>query len=367
MSLNQKDLALMEMAYSLAEKGRGRTSPNPCVGAVVVKNGQIIGWGYHQEAGQPHAEIIALKRAGRQVKEATLYLTMEPCIHQGRTPPCIDRLIDSGLKKVVISAYDPNPLVFKKGVARLRAAGIQVVIGALSELNQQLNEAYIKYITSGLPLVALKVALSLDGKVATVSGQSKWISSEESRFFVQNLRTEYDAVLVGINTVLKDNPLLTIRLESQAKKRWHRVILDSRLRFPVQARMLKKPEEGQVLIFSGPGISRRRIKKLGEKGAEVVQVPAASGQVDLKAVLQELGRRQISSVLVEGGAEILTSFLQSKLADKAFFFLSPKLIGGEKALTPFEGLGVNSMAKALKLRRVRHFAINKDIIIEGYF
>ncbi len=367
MRLNQKDLALMEMAYSLAEKGRGRTSPNPCVGAVVVKNGQIVGWGYHQAAGQPHAEVIAMERAGHQTKGATLYLTMEPCIHQGRTPPCIDRLLNSGLKRVVISVYDPNPLVFKKGVARLRAAGIQVVTGLLKELNQQLNEAYIKYISCGLPFVTLKVALSLDGKLATVSGESKWISSEESRFFAQNLRAEYDAVLVGINTVLKDNPRLTIRLESPTKKRWHRVVLDSRLRFPIEARMLKKPENGQVLIFSGQEISGRKIKQLKEKGVKVVQVPSANGQVDLKAVLEELGGQQISSVLVEGGAGILTSFLRSKLADKVFFFLSPKLIGGEKALTPFEGPGVDSMAKALKLKRVRHFQINKDIIIEGYF
>ncbi|MGB9892853.1 MAG: bifunctional diaminohydroxyphosphoribosylaminopyrimidine deaminase/5-amino-6-(5-phosphoribosylamino)uracil reductase RibD [Candidatus Saccharicenans sp.] len=367
MKLTEQDLSFMEMAYSLAQKARGQTSPNPCVGAVVTKGGRIVGWGYHREAGQPHAEIMAIERAGRLVKGGTLYLTLEPCIHWGRTPPCVNRLLNLGLKRVVISSYDPNPLVHKKGVARLKAAGLKVITGVLADYHQRLNETYNKYITNRIPFVSLKAALSLDGKIAAASGDSKWISSEESRFFIQNLRLEYDAILTGINTIIKDDPLLNVRLEGQRKKRWHRIVLDSKLRFPLKARMLETPEEGQILIFTGERIPEAKARQLQEKGAKIIKVPVADGQVDLKAVLKELGRREITSVLVEGGAKILTSFIQQKLADKVYLILSPKFIGGQKALTPFEGQGVEKVAEALRLKKTRHFSLKNDIIIEGYF
>jgi diaminohydroxyphosphoribosylaminopyrimidine deaminase/5-amino-6-(5-phosphoribosylamino)uracil reductase len=367
MKVSQKDLAFMEMAYSLAEKAKGGTSPNPCVGAVIVKDGKIVGYGYHQEAGQPHAEIIALEKAGSKVRGATLYLTLEPCIHWGRTPPCVGRLVNAGLKRVIISSYDPNPIVYQKGVARLREARIEVVTGVLAEKNEILNETYNKYIVSKIPFVCLKVALSLDGKTAAASGDSHWISSKESREFVQHLRAEYDAVLVGINTVLKDDPLLTVRLPGVAKKRWTRVILDSELRFPLEARMLEKPEDGKIIIFSGKEALPPKAEALRQKGVEVVQVKSRHGQIDLKAALRELGQREITSVLVEGGAHVFTSFIEQKLADKAFFFISPKLVGGEKALTPYEGKGVASISEALSLKKVRHFSLKDDIIIEGYF
>jgi len=249
MSSLTEDLEFMEMAYSLAEKARGRTSPNPCVGAVVVKAGRIAGWGYHREAGQPHAEVMALERAGRRARGRTLYLTLEPCVHWGRTPPCVDRLLGAGLKRVVVSAYDPNPLVNKKGVARLRQAGIKVETGLLSHLNLRLNESYVKYITSHLPFVTIKAALSLDGKMAAASGDSRWISCQESRYFVQNLRAEHDAILVGINTILKDDPELTLRLEEASGKKWQRVVLDAYLRLPAEARILKNSEGGLVIIL----------------------------------------------------------------------------------------------------------------------
>lgn len=362
-----RDLEFMEMAYSLAEKARGRTSPNPCVGAVVVKAGRIVGWGYHQEAGQPHAEIVALERAGARARGATLYLTLEPCVHWGRTPPCVDRLLETGLKRVVVSAYDPNPLVNKKGVARLRQAGIKVETGLLNHLNLKLNESYVKYITGRVPFVTLKAALSLDGKMAAASGDSRWISCPESRYFVQNLRAEHDAILVGINTILKDDPELTLRLEETSGKKWHRVVLDTHLRFPAGARVLKNLRGGQVLIFTGTEVSGERASRLRQEGAEIIQLPAAGGQVDLTAVLEELGRREISSVLVEGGATVLTSFIQQKLADKVYIFLSPRFIGGEKSPTPFEGRGAETVAEALELKNLRHFKIRKDIIVEGYF
>ncbi|MCR4409672.1 MAG: bifunctional diaminohydroxyphosphoribosylaminopyrimidine deaminase/5-amino-6-(5-phosphoribosylamino)uracil reductase RibD [Candidatus Saccharicenans sp.] len=367
MSSQGRDLEFMEMAYSLAEKARGRTSPNPCVGAVVVKAGQIVGWGYHQEAGKPHAEIEALERAGRRAIGATLYLTLEPCVHWGRTPPCVDRLLQTGLKRVVVSAYDPNPLVNKKGVARLRQAGIKVETGLLGHLNIRLNESYIKYITARIPFVTLKAALSLDGKMAAASGDSRWISCPESRYFVQNLRAEHDGILVGINTILKDDPELTLRLEDTCGKKWHRVVLDTHLRFPAEARLLKNLRGGRVIIFAGPEGPEDRAVRLRQKGAEIIRVPATNGQLDLKAVLEELGRREISSVLVEGGAGVLTSFIQQKLADKVYLFFSPRFIGGEKSPTPFEGRGAETVAEALELKKVRHFAIRNDIIVEGYF
>jgi diaminohydroxyphosphoribosylaminopyrimidine deaminase/5-amino-6-(5-phosphoribosylamino)uracil reductase len=367
MKVTKEDLALMEMAYSLAEKARGQTSPNPCVGAVITLRGKIVGWGYHQEAGQPHAEIIALEKAGRRVKGATLYLTLEPCVHWGKTPPCVDRLAEVGLKRVIISSFDPNPVVYQKGVARLKEAGIKVATGILAEKNEKLNETYNKYITSKIPFVCLKAALSLDGKIAASSGDSHWISSEESRNFAQHLRAEYDALMVGVNTVLRDNPLLSVRLPGLTKKKLARVILDSKLRFPLEARLLEKPGDGKIIIFSGKEAPIQKIEVLRQKGAEVIRVESDHGLIDLKAVLKELGQREIASVLVEGGAQVLTSFIEQKLADKAFFFVSPKLVGGEKALTPFEGRGISSVSEAIQLRNIRHFPLKNDIILEGYF
>jgi diaminohydroxyphosphoribosylaminopyrimidine deaminase/5-amino-6-(5-phosphoribosylamino)uracil reductase len=361
------DEALMQMAYSLAEKARGQTSPNPCVGALIVKQGQIVGWGYHQAAGSPHAEIIALERAGQRAKGSTLYLTLEPCVHWGKTPPCADRLAEAGFERAVISTYDPNPLVYRQGVAKLRAAGIKVVTGVLAEKQVRLNEAYSKYIVNKIPFVTLKAAMSLDGKIASRTGDSRWISSEESRRFGQELRAEQDGILAGVNTVLKDDPRLTVRLENFVKKRWSRIILDSRLRFPLQARMLKNPEQGQILIFTGYNSSRRKAQRLTERGAEVIRIPERKNRLSLKAVLKELGRREIASILVEGGASVLTSFLEEKLADKAYFFISPKLIGGERAPTIFEGQGVSRVSRAIRLKNISTLRLKDDIIIEGYF
>ncbi|MGQ9800115.1 MAG: bifunctional diaminohydroxyphosphoribosylaminopyrimidine deaminase/5-amino-6-(5-phosphoribosylamino)uracil reductase RibD [Candidatus Saccharicenans sp.] len=367
MSWSNRDLAFMEMAYSLAEKARGRTSPNPCVGAVLVKKNRIIGWGFHQEAGQPHAEIVALDRAGGHTEGATLYLTLEPCVHWGRTPPCVDRLQGSGLKRIVISSYDPNPVVHRKGAARLQQAGVKVEVGLLGHLNQKLNEFYFKYITGRVPFVTLKAALSLDGKIAVLSGDSRWISCEESRYFVQNLRAEHDAVLVGLNTVLTDNPRLSLRLPGLAGKRWYRVVLDSSLRFPERARLLEKPEEGRVIIFTGPEISEARAKRLRKKGAEIIQVPEDGGRLDLRSVLEELGRREIAALLVEGGAATLTSFIQQKLADKIYLFLAPRLIGGKSSPSLYQGPGAVRIAESLELKSLKHFSIKNDIIVEGYF
>jgi len=367
MSKTAGDEALMEMAYSLAEKARGQTSPNPCVGALIVRQGQIIGWGYHQAAGSPHAEIIALERAGQRAKGSTLYLTLEPCVHWGKTPPCADRLARAGFERAVISTYDPNPLVYRQGVAKLRAAGVKVVTGVLAEKQVRLNEAYRQYIVNKVPLVTLKAALSLDGKIASWSGDSRWISSEESRRFGQELRAEQDGILAGVNTILTDDPQLTVRLKNFVKKRWSRIILDSRLRIPLTARLLKNPEHGQILIFTGYDSSRAKAQRLAERGAEVIRLPERKNRLSLKAVLKELGQREITSILVEGGARVMTSFLEEKLADKAYFFISPKLIGGERAPTIFEGQGVSRVSRAIRLKNISTLRLKDDIIIEGYF
>ncbi|MBC7363768.1 MAG: bifunctional diaminohydroxyphosphoribosylaminopyrimidine deaminase/5-amino-6-(5-phosphoribosylamino)uracil reductase RibD [Candidatus Aminicenantes bacterium] len=366
MKPTSEDLSYMEMAFSLARKARGRTSPNPCVGAVIVKDGRIVGWGYHQEAGQPHAEIIALERAGKKAQGATLYLTLEPCVHWGRTPPCADRLVRAGFKRAVIASTDPNPVVHSKGVSRLKEAGVEVTCGLLAEKNSELNEAYNKYIVKRTPFVTLKFAVSLDGKMATFSGDSHWISSPESRQLVHHLRFENDAVLVGIGTVLKDNPLLTVRLESVQKKKWLRVILDTRLRIPPESRLLQQPENGRVMIFCGPEAPEEKIKALQDKGAEVILTETENGKIKLKEVLKTLGQREVTALLVEGGSKVLTSFLEERLADKVIAFISPRLIGGETAATPFEGQGVEKLAEALELKNIKHLRLKHDIIIEGY-
>lgn len=358
------DLDLMEMAYGLAEKARGRTSPNPCVGAIIAARGSIVGWGYHEEAGRAHAEIVALDRAGRGAKGGTIYLTLEPCVHWGRTPPCVDRLLGAGLARAVVSSIDPNPLVNGRGLAALKGAGFVLAAGLLEERNRRLNETYIKYITRRVPFVTLKAAVSLDGRIAARSGDSRWISSAEARDYVHLLRGEHDAILVGIGTILSDDPRLTVRHALWKGKRLVRVVLDPGLRTPVKARILSAPG---VLIFTDRKASRKNESALEAKGAEIVRVPGGATALDLPAVLGELGKREIASVLVEGGSRVHTSFIEAGLADKLVLALSPKLVGGRKAVSFFEGTGVETMAAALKISDVRCFPVGGDRMIEGYF
>ncbi len=357
------DLDLMEMAYGLAEKARGRTSPNPCVGAVITAAGAVVGWGFHEEAGRPHAEIIAMDRAGRKAKGGTIYLTLEPCVHWGRTPPCVDRLLGAGLSRAVISAIDPNPLVNGSGLAALRKAGFEISTGLLEERNRRLNETYIKYITRKVPFVTLKAAVSMDGRIAARSGDSRWISSADARDYVHLLRGEHDAILVGSGTVLSDDPRLTVRHPQWKGKRIVRIVLDPGLRTPPGARLLSAPG---VLLFTDRGASPGRAASLEAKGAEIVRVPGGAKALDLAAVLKELGKREIASVLVEGGSRVHTSFIESGLADKLILALSPKLIGGREAVSFFEGPGARTMAAALGLRDVRCFPVGDDRMIEGY-
>lgn len=361
------DLGYMEMAYGLAGKARGRSSPNPLVGSVIVRNGTIVGHGYHEEAGKPHAEIMALREAGNRARGATIYLTLEPCVHWGRTPPCVDALLEARLNRAVISAYDPNPIVHRKGAARLRAAGLDVSVGLLTEKNTRLNEIYIKYITRKIPFVTLKAALSLDGKMATRTGDSRWISSPVTREYVHLLRGEYDALMVGIETLIRDDPRLTVRHHGWGEKSITRVVLDSKLRFPLTARILKTFSRGGIIVFTREGAPAGKAEALRKKGVEVVFIDRPLEDGGLEAVLAELGRREIAGLLVEGGGRLETSFIERRLADKIVLTLSPKLVGGRDAPGLFGGEGVGSVRAALRLKSLEAFALGDDLILEGYF
>jgi diaminohydroxyphosphoribosylaminopyrimidine deaminase/5-amino-6-(5-phosphoribosylamino)uracil reductase len=361
-----KDYAYLEMAYGLAGKALGQASPNPYVGALVVKKDIIVGYGHHEGAGKPHAEIVALRRAGNKVKNGTLYVTLEPCVHWGRTPPCLDAILRAGLKRVVISALDPNPLVFEKGIALLRQAGIEVSAGLLEERNRRLNEHYIKYITQKVPFVTLKSALSLDGKMATKKFDSHWISSEAAREYIHLLRGEYDALMIGSGTLLKDDPRLTVRHPNWRDKKLTRIILDPGLRFPLRSRILSTLSRGRILVFTNKIASPQKRAALERNGAEVVIVPGTSLKLDLKKILLWLGSQEISSVLVEGGGSLATSLLEKKLADKIFLTISPKLIGGTKAVAFYAGRGAARLENALRLKRFSTFKLGEDIIAEGY-
>lgn len=361
------DRAYMQMAYSLAAKARGWASPNPYVGAVVVKGNRIIGYGYHEQPGKPHAEVMALQMAGEEARESTLYVTLEPCVHWGRTPPCVDAILRFRPRRVVVSAFDPNPIVYKKGVQRLKEAGLEVSVGCLQEINNKLNEAYIKFITRGLPWVILKAALSLDAKIAATDGSSRWITGSLARDYVHLLRGEVDAILVGINTILHDNPRLTVRHPLWGKKRLTRVVLDSQLRLPPNSRLLKTLDHGPIIVFSSAGASEKKKKILTAQGVKIINVDGEKHLLNLHQVLEELGQLGVASLLVEGGSQVLTSFLEQNLADKIFLFFAPLLFGGRKAPSFFAGHGFPSIKKSLRLRHWRTFSLGQDIILEGFF
>ena len=361
---NLKDIFYLQMAYALAEKAKGWASPNPYVGAVIVKRDLIVGFGYHERPGQPHAEAVALREAGSLSRNSTAYITLEPCVHWGKTPPCVQDILQARLKRVVISALDPNPLVFKKGVKTIKQAGIEVSVGLLEEKNIRLNETYIKYITKKVPFVAAKAAVSLDGKIATKKSASRWISSPQTRKYMHLLRGEYDAIMVGVNTLIKDDPLLTVRHPNWKGKRITRVILDSNLRFPLKARILSTLPQGNILVFTLKKTSQKKAETLQKKGVKVI--PLSSSSISLKKVLSWLSKNEISSVLVEGGGRLLTSMLEERLTDKIFVTISPKLIGGKAAPSFFQGKGADFIKDSLFLKRTQTFQIDEDIIMEGY-
>jgi diaminohydroxyphosphoribosylaminopyrimidine deaminase/5-amino-6-(5-phosphoribosylamino)uracil reductase len=353
----------MKNVLRLARKGQGRTSPNPMVGAILVKNRRIIGEGYHAKAGEAHAEIVALERAGEKAKGATLYLNLEPCTHYGRTPPCAPRVIGAGVKRVVIGMKDPNPLVQGKGIAGLVAAGLAVEVGILEKECRILNEVFCKYIVKKEPFVIVKAAATLDGKIATRTGDSKWISSEVSRRWVHRLRNQVDGIVVGIGTVLKDNPLLTARIRGGRDPL--RVVLDSRLRIPENARILKT-SPSKVIIATSRAAPDEKVKRLEKRGVRVLILKSRSERVDLKSFVARLGAMGLTSLMVEGGSEVNGSFLDEGLVDKLILFVAPKLIGDIRAPSIFGGKGVAKIGEVRDLRDVNVRRMGGDILIEGY-
>ncbi len=362
-----EDEKYMRLALQLARKGLGKTSPNPMVGAVVVRRGEIVGKGYHHRAGGPHAEILALSQAGGKARGATLYLNLEPCDHFGRTPPCTRAILESGIKRVVAGMRDPNPLVSGKGIARLRRAGVEVSLGVLQKECEELNAAFRKYITSRTPFIILKSAMSLDGKIATRSGDSHWISGETSRGLVHRLRSMSDAVMVGIGTVLKDDPLLNVRLTGRKINRHPlRVVVDSRLRLPFHSRIVRTAREFPTVAVTTRSAPPAKIKRLAKLGVEAVVLRSdRENRVSLKALLRELGRRGVLTVLLEGGPTLHASALQEKIVDRFLIFLAPKIIGGEKAPGMIGGTGAHRMrdARPLKILSIRR--LGSDLLIEG--
>ena len=356
----------MKRALDLARQAIGISSPNPPVGALVVKDNQIVGEGHTLAPGQAHAEIIALGQAGTAAKGATLYTTLEPCCHFGRTPPCTQSIIRSGIKEVKIALVDPNPVVNGKGIAQLRNSGIIVNIeDTLAKEAEETAEAYLKFTASRLPFVTAKFAMSLDGKIATGSGDSKWITSEESRRQSRILRSQVDAVVVGIGTVIKDDPRLTVRDECgiPSNDQPIRVVVDSTARVPLDSKLLAEPGLS-IIATAKPDIENA--KRLLEAGAEIIEAPGDDGTVDLQYLLASLAARRITSVLVEGGGILLGSFFDLGLVDKVVAFVSPVIIGGEDARSPVKGIGAATMAGALRLKRSSTYLIGEDLVITGY-
>ena len=357
----------MERAISLAKLALGQVSPNPAVGAVIVKDGEVVGQGYTQPPGSAHAEIVALKEAGERASGAVLYVTMEPCCHYGRTPPCTQAIITAGIKEVHVAMIDPNPLVSGKGLKELEKAGIKVFLSEHTDEAGEIIESYVKFITTGRPFVTVKFAMSLDGKIATKSGDSKWISGDESRRHVHFLRYTSDAIMVGVNTVLTDDPQLTSRCSyrgGMAKKQPLRVIVDTTGRTPVTARVFNEP--GKVLLALGGKVSPSQKRAYVKLGAELLELPSKRGLVELEELLMTLGKKQITSVLVEGGATLLGSLCDQNIVDKIIVFIAPIIIGGEKARTGVGGKGVNKVVNSLKLERFKVKRFDSDLMITGY-
>ena len=356
----------MKKVLELAEKGMGTTSPNPMVGALIVKNGKIIASAYHRRPGALHAEAIALKRAGKKAKGATLYVNLEPCGHIGRTPPCSKAIIKSGIRKVYCSMIDPNPLNNGKGKKELEKNGVKVRVGVLNKEAVKLNKVFIKYVTKKMPFVTIKAAESLDGKIATKTMDSKWITTQASRDYSHALRSKMDAVLVGVNTIIRDNPILTSRKNKSPIK----IVLDSSLRVSGGANIFSKKSPALNIVailrksLKDPHILKKA-ERFNKKGILIIACPGKNSRIDMNWLLKELAELEISRLLVEGGGDTIAGFLEQGLADRVLFFIAPKIIGGRNAVTSVEGKGVEKVSQAIELKNVKIEIIEGDILVSG--
>jgi diaminohydroxyphosphoribosylaminopyrimidine deaminase/5-amino-6-(5-phosphoribosylamino)uracil reductase len=357
----------MKQALSLAKLALGQVSPNPAVGAVVVKDGEVVGQGYTQPPGSWHAEVMALKQAGEKARGGVMYVTLEPCCHYGRTPPCTQAIIDAGISEVNLAMLDPNPLVAGKGEDQLEREGVKTYVGEHELEAREINEAYIKYITTGMPFITVKFAVSLDGKIATRIGDSEWISGTEARKYVHYLRYTADAIMAGANTVITDDPRLTCRYGGtggQVREQPLRIIVDGRGRTPADAQIFNEP--GKVLMVLGTQVENDKKKALAAIGAEIIELPLAEGRVALEGLLKTLGEREITSILVEGGGILVGSLFDFRLVDKVIAFIAPMIIGGEEAKTAVAGKGVDRVIDAIKLERMTVEKFGEDFMISGY-
>ena len=360
----KNDQYYMQLALDLAASAKGKTNPNPLVGAVIVKDGSIVGTGLHRKAGEPHAEVHAFRMAGEHAKDATLYVTLEPCSHFGKTPPCANLVKESGVKRVVVAMQDPNPSVAGRGIKLLRDAGIDVEVGVLEQQARRLNERFIHNMLTSRPFVISKFAMTLDGKIATYSGHSQWITGEEARANVHELRDEVDAILVGVGTVLKDNPVLTTRLKERTGKNPIRIVLDCELRTPLDAQIVQT-DEAKTIIVTAEG-QQQKASAFENLGVELLYVPVMDHKLDLNTMLDELYKRGITDLLVEGGGEVNASFLRHGLIQKFLVYVAPKVLGGRNSITPFTGDDIETIDAAMLLQFAEVDKVGEDLRITAY-
>jgi len=360
------DKSFMEMALDLAEKGRGFTSPNPMVGAVVVKDGIVVGTGFHEAVGKAHAEVNAINDAGNLAKGATLYVTLEPCNHHGRTPPCTEKIKDAGISRVVVAMKDPNPDVKGSGIDNLKKQGIDISSGLYEDRAKRLNEAFIKYVQTKRPFVIIKCASTLDGRIATRIGDSRWVSGKESRAFVHRLRHAVDAIMVGIDTVKKDNPRLTTRLEGMKGSDPIRIILDTHLSISKDAKILHLDSDSDTIIATGAPASKDRKAAIEKKGVRILQSSFKDGLIDLDILIESLGDLGITSLLIEGGSRVIASSLAARIVDKVIFFYAPRILGGDNGVPICAGTGPELMSDSIPLKDISVRRFGDDVMIEGY-
>ena len=358
----EQDRQYMKMALELAQKGMGFTAPNPMVGAVIVKNGRIIGQGYHRKYGELHAEREALAACTEEPEGAYIYVTLEPCCHYGKQPPCVNAILEAGIRRVIIGSSDPNPLVAGKGIRILKDHGIEVTENILKEECDKLNEAFFYYIQNKKPYVVMKYAMTMDGKIAAYTGESKWVTGEAARIHVQEQRLKYTGIMVGVGTVLADDPMLTCRLENSRNP--VRIICDSHLRTPLTSKIVRTAKTIPTILASSSK-DQQKIKNYEELGCQVLYVPEKNGHIDLNRLMELLGAARIDSILLEGGGSLNWSALESGIVQKVQTYIAPKLFGGEEAKTPVEGKGFPDPASAVLLKNSEIIRLGDDFLIES--